>query len=100
MTTVVELVDHLLSNFSLVHRQFKNLLQEIECEYGDILLYSNVRWLSGGKALTISVSCLEAIKVFLNEKQKHIPEMYDEIWPLKLMFLTDINTHLDELNLE
>ena len=68
MTTVVEIVNFIVSHSSLVHRQFKSLLQEIECENGDLLLHSNVRWLSGGKVLTRFVCCLEAIKVFLHEK--------------------------------
>ena len=38
--------------------------------------------------------------MFLDEKQKHVPELEDENWLLKLMFLTDINTHLNELNLK
>jgi hypothetical protein len=100
MTTVVEIVNFIISHSSLVHRQFKFLLQEIECEYGDLLLHSNVRWLSRGKVLNRFVSCLGAIKVFLNEKKKHFPELNDENWVLKLMFLTDISTHLNELNLK
>ena len=100
MTTVVKIVNYLVLHSSLVHRQFKSLLEEIDCEYGDLLLHSNVRWLSRGKVLTRFVCCLEAIKMFLDEKQKHVPELEDENWLLKLMFLTDINTHLNELNLK
>ena len=69
MTTVVEIVNFIISHSSLVNRQFKFLLQEIECEYEDLLLHSNVRWLSRGKVLNRFVSCLGAIKVFLNEKK-------------------------------
>lgn len=42
------------------------------------------------------VSCLEAIKVFLGEKEEHFPQLNDEDWVLKLMFLTDIMIHMDE----
>ena len=80
MKTVVEIINFLVSHSSLVHRQFKSLLQEIECEYGDLLLYSNVRWLSRGKVLTRFVCCLEDIKVFLDEKQKPFPQPNNESW--------------------
>ena len=80
MTTVVKIVNYLVSHSSLVHRHFKSLLEEIDCEYGDLLLHSNVRWLSRGKVLTRFVCCLEAIKMFLDEKQKHVSELEDENW--------------------
>ena len=98
--TTVKIVNYLASHSSLVYRQFKSLLEEIDCEYEDLLLHSNVWWLSRGKVRTRFVCCLEAIKMFLDEKQKHVPKLEDENWLLKLMFLTDINTHLNELNLK
>ena len=78
MTTVVKIVNYLVSHSSLVHRQFKSLLEEIDCEYGDLLLHSNVCLLSRGKVLTKFAYCLEAIQMFLDEKQKHVPELEDE----------------------
>ena len=99
MTTVVEIVIYHVSHSSLIHRQFKSLLQEFECEYGDLLSYNNVRWLSRSKVLTRNISCLEAIIVFLHEKQKNFPELNDVGRLLKLMFLTGINTHVNELSL-
>ena len=38
MTTVVKIVNYLVSHSSLVHRQLKSPLEEIDCEYGDLLL--------------------------------------------------------------
>ena len=38
-------------NRALLHRQLKQFLLEIEAEYGDLLLYNHVRWLSAGKCL-------------------------------------------------
>jgi hypothetical protein len=37
--------------------------------------------------------------VFLHEKDQHFPELNDEDWLCKLMFLADITTHLNELSL-
>lgn len=70
----------------------------MESEYVDLPLYSHVRWLSRGNVLNKFVSCLEHIQVFLNEKE-HFPELNDKEWLSKLMFLTDISKHLNELNL-
>ena len=69
MTTVVEIVNFIDSHSSLVYMLFKFLLPEIDCEYGDLLLHSNVRWLGWGKVFTRFVCCPEAIKVFLHEKE-------------------------------
>ncbi|KAG8237993.1 hypothetical protein J437_LFUL017713 [Ladona fulva] len=73
--------------------------QEMESEYVDLPLYSHVRWLSRGNVLNKFVSCVEHIQVFLNEKKQHFPELNDKEWLCKLMFLTDITNHLNELNL-
>jgi hypothetical protein len=34
---------------ALNHRQFKQFLEELETEYGDLVYYCKVRWLSKGK---------------------------------------------------
>ena len=78
LATVVKIVNYLVSHSSLVHRQFKSLLEEIDCEYEDLLLHSNVRLLSRGKVLTKFACCPKAIQMFLDEKQKHVPELEDD----------------------
>jgi hypothetical protein len=45
------------------------------------------------------VSSLQAIKVFLDEKEQHFPELNDDDWLCKLLFLADITKHLNDLNL-
>jgi hypothetical protein len=40
METVVKIVHFKVSHSSLIHRLFKSLLQEIDSEYGDLLLHS------------------------------------------------------------
>ena len=93
METVFKIVNFIVSRPSLIHRQFKSLLQEMESAYTDLPLYSNVRWLSRGNVLNGFVS-LEAIKVFLDEKEHHFPELNDDDWLCKLMFLADTTKHL------
>jgi hypothetical protein len=36
--------------------------------------------------------------VFLDEKEKHFPELNDDTWLCKLLFLADITKHLNDLN--
>jgi archaellum component FlaD/FlaE len=95
METVVKIANFIVSRSSLTHRQLKSLLQEMESAYSDLPLYSNVRWLSRGNVLNRIISYLEAIKVFLDEKERHFPELNDEDWLCKLMFLADITTYLN-----
>ena len=75
------------------------LLEEMESAYHDVLLHCSVRWLSCGKILLRFVECLIEIRVFFRGQGKADPELEDEKWLVKLMFLADITTHLNELNL-
>jgi len=96
--TVIKIVNFIVSHSSMIHRQSKSLLQEMESAYTDLPLDSNVRWLSRGNVLNGFVSSLEAINVFLDEKEKHFPELNDDDWLCKLIFLADITEHLNGLN--
>jgi hypothetical protein len=49
----------------------------METAYTDLPLFSNVRWLSRGNVLNRFMSRLQAIKVFLDEKEQHFPEQND-----------------------
>ena len=71
----------------------------MESAYHDVLLHCSVRWLSCGKILLRFVECLIEIRVFFRGQGKADPELEDEKWLVKLMFLADITTHLNELNL-
>jgi len=100
METVIKIVNFIVSRSSLIHRQFKFILQEMESAYTDLPLYSNARWLSRGTVLNGFVSSLEEIKVFLDEKEQHFPELDDDDWLCKLMFLADTTKHLNDLRLK
>ena len=71
----------------------------MESAYHDVPLHCSVTWLSCGKVLLRFVECLVEIRVFLIVQGKAYPELKDEKWLVKLMFLADITTHLNELNL-
>jgi len=54
-------------NRALIHWKFKDFLNEIDAEYGDILLHIHVRLLSEGKCLKRFVQLRNEIKPFLLE---------------------------------
>jgi len=65
MQTVVCVVNFIVSR-ALYHRQFRQLIEEYDTEYGDLLMHSEVRWLSHGKVLERFQSLLPEIFTFLD----------------------------------
>ena len=99
MTTVTKIVNFLAARSATTHRQFRSLLEEMQSSYRDLPLHCSVRWLSRGKVLLRFVECLVEKKAFLIGQGKAFPELEEEIWLVKLLFLVDITMHLNELNL-
>ena len=101
MTTVTAIVI-LIRAKALNNRQFVGFLEEIETEYGDLILHSEVRWLSRGKVLDRFIDLLPHINNFFNSKHINIYDEYlcDIDWVRDLAFPTDITHHLNNLNLE
>ncbi|MBN3296899.1 GTD2A protein, partial [Amia calva] len=88
------------------HRSFKVLLEELLGEYGDLLLHTEIQWLSRGRILQ------GEIKVFMESRGEDTSLLQDTIkvyilnqnncinWLLDLAFLTDITGKLNHLNCE
>jgi hypothetical protein len=52
MATVTKITNLIRGgNLFPTHRKFLTLLEEMDSAYGDLLLYTEVRWLSHGKCL-------------------------------------------------
>lgn len=91
-------------NRALLHRQLKQFLLEAEAEYGDLLMYNHVRWLSAGKCMERFFAIRKEIPAFLN---KYVPsdttelevKFQDPEFLRQLAFLTDLTNHLNSLNL-
>ncbi|KAI4830718.1 hypothetical protein KUCAC02_002334, partial [Chaenocephalus aceratus] len=67
---------------------------------GDLPLHCTVMWLSKGKVLSRFFELLDAVKLFMEQKDKDYPELSDPKWIMDLAFLVDMLCHLDRLNLD
>lgn len=97
MKVVIKIVNYIRSN-ALHHRQFKEFLCELSSEYGDILYFTNVRWLSRGNCLARFLNLHEEIVFFFKEREENFPELSDEEWLLDLCFLVDLTEKINQLN--
>lgn len=89
---------------SLTHRKFKEFLDNLNADYGDLLLYTEVRWLSRGKSLERLFNLRKDVITFLKTKPNNdtielITAMENPEFLLDLAFLCDITAILNELNL-
>lgn len=85
---------------ALNDRQFKTLLDEVGNNYPDLLLHSNVCWLSRGEVLSRFAARLSQIQFFLEIKNVEHPELADTEWPLKFHYHVDMTEHLIQLNVK
>ncbi|XP_068609293.1 general transcription factor II-I repeat domain-containing protein 2A-like [Brachionichthys hirsutus] len=81
---------------SSTHRQLRRLLEETNGAAGR---ESPVRWLGDAKLLERFVECIDAIRAFFAEERLDHPELSDDEWLGKLMFLADVTGHLDAFDL-
>lgn len=99
MKAVVKLINHVRAH-ALQRRQFRTLIEEMNLEYGELLLHTEVRWLSKGKILRRFYELLPAIIAFLKERNEDYSILEEPTWLRDFGFLTDITEKLNELNLQ
>ena len=76
-----------------------NLQESDDCATPtDVVLHCSVRWLSRGRVLTRFNELLAPIRLFLEEKSRHFPELDEQEWMEDFSFLVDSMVHLDKLN--
>ena len=86
---------------SLQRRLFRAHLEEAEVEHIELLLHTDVRWLSRGRFLERFRELLPDIKELLKQyADAEYAQLEDEQLLLDLAFLTDLTTLINELNLE
>ncbi|KAM4555068.1 general transcription factor II-I repeat domain-containing protein 2-like [Odontesthes bonariensis] len=86
---------------ALQRRLFRAHLERADCEHSELLLHTDVRWLSRGKFLQRFRELCPEIKEFFRETgQAEYTQLNDDQWLLDLAFLTDLTNMLNDLNLE
>ncbi|XP_050505187.1 general transcription factor II-I repeat domain-containing protein 2A-like [Diabrotica virgifera virgifera] len=83
-----------------VRRQFRTLIAEMNLEYGELLLHTEIRWLSKGKILRRFYELLPALIAFLKERKEDYSTLEEPAWLRDFGFLTDVTGKLNELNLQ
>lgn len=107
MLTVTKVVNMIRGgNKSLSHRKFQSFLEDFDTEYGDLVMYTEVRWLSRGRCLERFFSLRAEIALFLAQEFPNSETNEGLIKIIKsldfgksLAFLTDISKHINFLNL-
>ncbi|CAH1958829.1 unnamed protein product [Acanthoscelides obtectus] len=99
MKLVVKIVNKIRAQ-ALQRRLFKTWADEIDCQYGKLLLHSEVRWLSRGQVLKRFNDIISAIVQFFKQRDEPIPERENSIWLRDFYFLVDITEKLNEPDLQ
>ncbi|CAH2010462.1 unnamed protein product [Acanthoscelides obtectus] len=98
MKLVVKIVKKIGAQ-ALQRRLFKTLADEIYYQYGELLLHSEVRWLSRERVLEHFDDISEIVQ-FFKQRDEPIPELENSIWPRDFGFRVDITDQSNELNLQ
>ena len=107
MATVVSSINFIKSR-GLNCRQFKecrqftaaSLLKDLESEYGDLVYYCEVQWLSRGSMLRRFYELRNEVKLFMETKGEPVAQLSDSMWLCDLAFMVDITQYLSELNVK
>ena len=104
--TVVKVINMIRGgNRALLHRKLQTFLEANDAEYGDLLLYNEVRWLSAGGCLRRFFGIRKKIPVILDQNVSAATtvlknELQSTEFLKELAFLADITHHLNNLNLK
>ncbi|KAG5862518.1 hypothetical protein JTB14_030125 [Gonioctena quinquepunctata] len=105
MKVVVKITDIIEGgNRALTHRKFRDFLAEVDATYGDLLLHTDIRWLSAGNCFQRFFGLRKENLIFLWAEVKPNTtdlenQMVDKFFT-DLAFSTDLTFHLNELNLK
>nr|KAF6480752.1 hypothetical protein HJG59_010594 [Molossus molossus] len=80
--------------------QFKELLNDLDPEYGDLVYHCEVWWLSHGNMLMRFYELWDEVKQFMEMKGKPVRELNDSKWLCNLAFTVDTTKYLSELNIK
>ncbi|XP_070584365.1 SCAN domain-containing protein 3-like [Erythrolamprus reginae] len=96
---VIKVINHIKAH-ALNSRLFEQLCEEMDAEHKRLLLHTEVRWLSKGRALARVFELRDPLYRFLLEKESPLAAHFSsKEWVTKLAYLCDIFNFLNELNL-
>ena len=98
LMTSVKIVNFIKSK-PLQSRLFEKLCEEMGSNHKTLLLRTKIRWFSRGKVLTRLAELREEMVVFLEGKCDFVKYLRDKEFSLRLTYLADIFSKLNELNL-
>ncbi|XP_077150810.1 SCAN domain-containing protein 3-like [Ranitomeya variabilis] len=96
---VIKVINHIKTH-ALNSRLFEQLCEEMDADHKRLLLHTEVRWLSKGRALARVFELRDPLYRFLLEKKSPLAAHFSsKEWVTKLAYLCDIFNFLNELNL-
>ncbi|KAE8296899.1 Zinc finger MYM-type protein 6 [Larimichthys crocea] len=101
LTAVVDVVNFIKTR-PLKARLFTAVCEEMGADHTAVLFHSEARWLSRGKVLSRIFELRSEIRVFLEEERMYeaAAKFGDDMFLIKLAYLSDIFSKLNELNLQ
>jgi hypothetical protein len=99
MKLVVKIINQVRAH-ALQRRLFKALTDELNYQYGDLLLHTEIRWLSEGRVLRRFNEQLPTIVEFFKESDETYSEHTNFGWLRDFAFLVDVTEKLNELNVQ
>ncbi|XP_019845605.2 SCAN domain-containing protein 3 [Bactrocera dorsalis] len=89
---------------ALNQKKFKSLLDELDADHEDLLVHSDVRWLSKGKCLQRLFNLRKDVLIFFGENvspdvETFVAALKDRDFIADLAFLCDITQFINDLNL-
>ncbi|XP_050058667.1 zinc finger BED domain-containing protein 5-like [Aphis gossypii] len=95
---VVKIINFIKSR-PLQNRLFKILCEDMGSVHTSLLLHTEVRWLFRGKILTRIFELRDEVRAFFLEHNFELKDRFlDQMWLLKVAYLSDIFTKINELN--
>ncbi|CAM4490116.1 unnamed protein product [Leuciscus chuanchicus] len=90
-------------NRALIYRKFTAFLDVVSAAYGDLLMHTDIRWMSRGKCLERFFALRTKIPVFLEDHIKsdtaYCSKLRDPEFLCDMAFLIDMTAHLNNLSL-